>query len=198
MDLRDPAEHFPWVPYEAQVWLDTCLPSDLDVFEWGSGSSTLYFANRARRVVSIEHNPEWYAEVRAALTDQYLDQVAYRLVPPRHCRLARYLPYSARTYVSRTFAADRDGTFRAYARAILDYADATFDLVLVDGRARAACLRLAPHKLKPGGLLVLDNSERPHYEPAMRALRKYPRLDFFGRGPRLVEPWQTTIWRIEK
>lgn len=35
----------------------------LFVFEWGAGGSTLWFAQRARRVISIEHDLEWYLKV---------------------------------------------------------------------------------------------------------------------------------------
>ena len=40
----------------------------------------------------------------------------------------------------------------------------TFDLVSIDGRARVACFPRALQLLKPhGGVLVLDNAERPYY-----------------------------------
>lgn len=35
------------------------LTNDLRVFEFGSGSSTLFFAERARHVTSVEHDPSW-------------------------------------------------------------------------------------------------------------------------------------------
>jgi len=31
------------------------------VFEWGSGNSSLYLSERAKWVVSIESNPDWFA-----------------------------------------------------------------------------------------------------------------------------------------
>mgnify|MGYP002282580474 CR=1 FL=1 len=37
------------------------------------------------------------------------------------------------------------------------------DLILVDGRARPECLFMSLDKLKSGGLMVLDNSERERY-----------------------------------
>lgn len=41
------------------------LPADAAVFEYGSGSSTLWWAERARRVVAVEHHPGWYEHVRS-------------------------------------------------------------------------------------------------------------------------------------
>ncbi|MGD9612500.1 MAG: class I SAM-dependent methyltransferase [Kiritimatiellia bacterium] len=196
MDLLDPREQVPWITFGAQAWLEGYLQPDMAVFEWGSGGSTLYFARRVRRVVSVEHNPDWHRDVQAALASSGVANCEYLLRVPRRCRFARYLPYNGCTYVSRTFAEHRDLTFRAYARQIAACPDRSFDLVVVDGRVRAACLRLAWRKIKPGGFLLLDNAERPSYQPAMARLARFARQDFCGRGPRLVEEWQTTVWQI--
>ena len=39
----------------------------MNVCEYGSGGSTIYFAKRTTSVVSIEDNPEWYALVTRQL-----------------------------------------------------------------------------------------------------------------------------------
>lgn len=54
----------PWISYPAIHLLKTRLPADARVFEYGSGQSTAFFAERAQRVVSIEHDVAWAAEVR--------------------------------------------------------------------------------------------------------------------------------------
>lgn len=56
-------EPVPWMSYAAIHLLKTRLPSEVDVFEYGSGQSTRFFAARARRVVSVEHDADWAAEV---------------------------------------------------------------------------------------------------------------------------------------
>lgn len=63
-----------------------------------------------------------------------------------------------------------------------------FDLVLIDGRGRVQSCRTA--RVKPGGYLILDNSEREHYAPALQLLdaRGWERTDYIGQ-------WTTTIWR---
>lgn len=56
--------------------------------------------------------------------------------------------------------------FAEYAKAafVPDSEAGTFDFVSIDGRARVACFPRALQLLKPhGGVLVLDNAERPHY-----------------------------------
>ena len=48
---------------------------------------------------------------------------------------------------------------------------ASLDLVLVDGRDRPACMARALRLLKGhGGILVVDNSERPAYQAALEAV----------------------------
>ncbi len=47
-----------------------------------------------------------------------------------------------------------------YADAIEEFADGSFDFVLVDGNICLSCVRKALAKLKPGGILILDNAER--------------------------------------
>src|SRR5688572_27506537 len=58
----------PWLPAAAVSFLDDKL-AGLSVFEWGSGGSTLWFAERARSVVSVEHDPVWFAQGLAHLPE---------------------------------------------------------------------------------------------------------------------------------
>lgn len=60
---RPDGSPIPWMNYAVVALLDERLQGDLDVFEWGSGASTLYFASRARSVTSVEHDPAWYDRV---------------------------------------------------------------------------------------------------------------------------------------
>jgi FkbM family methyltransferase len=53
----------PWYTYSAIEYVKQLDFSDCDVFEFGSGYSSLFWAERARRVVSVEHEPEWYSRI---------------------------------------------------------------------------------------------------------------------------------------
>lgn len=196
MDILNPHEHIPWITFEAKDWLDGVLSEDMTGFEWGSGGSTLYFGSRIQRLVSVEHDLGWFQAVEGALAAFRINTVDYLFRPPRQTRWAKYLPYHQYTYVSRTFPQHRDCCFRSYAKAIQAYPVRTFDFVFVDGRTRIACMHLALSRIKKGGYLILDNSERADYAQFLQTLRRFERIDFFGKGPRLVEPWQTTAWRI--
>ena len=54
-------EPIPWITYPAIEFLSRHLPKNVRVFEYGCGNSTYWWAERAASVISIEHDPEWYA-----------------------------------------------------------------------------------------------------------------------------------------
>lgn len=57
----------PWLSYPALYFLERRLPAlpDLKVGEYGCGHSTLWWAERAARVVSVEHDARWLAAMAA-------------------------------------------------------------------------------------------------------------------------------------
>jgi precorrin-6B methylase 2 len=54
----------PWMPYSFINFADDRLDSDFRVFEYGSGNSTRWLAERVGEVVAVEHEPEWYTFVK--------------------------------------------------------------------------------------------------------------------------------------
>lgn len=72
--LAGDGRHLPWLTYPAIWFLDRRLPRDLKVFEYGSGSSTVWWGERVSRVVSCEHDPAWFDAMRGKLppTVEYL------------------------------------------------------------------------------------------------------------------------------
>lgn len=56
----------PWLHPAVVLYLDYLIQPDWKVLEHGSGGSTLWLADRAAQVVSIEHDPVWLQGVVAA------------------------------------------------------------------------------------------------------------------------------------
>ncbi|MFA5871100.1 MAG: hypothetical protein WC858_00085 [Parcubacteria group bacterium] len=196
MNLANPKKHIPWIVYEAKDWLDEFLKKDMRVFEWGSGGSTFYFSKRTKKVVSVEHDDSWHKKVEETLLKEKINNCEYHLIAPYKNYLSRILPLAWRMYKSEVFTEYKNYTFKKYVKKISDYPDNFFDLIFVDGRARAACMRHAVRKIKKGGFLMLDNSERKSYRNAMGKLRNFQRRDFFGHGPYSEDKWQTSVWHI--
>lgn len=59
----------PWYTYPAIEYLDHLDFSNMHVFEFGSGNSTLWWARHAYYVKSVEHNNEWYSKISSLATN---------------------------------------------------------------------------------------------------------------------------------
>ena len=57
----------PWYTYPAIEYIRQLDFSDKIIFEYGSGNSTRFWAGRCKKIVSIEHNKEWYNKIKNGL-----------------------------------------------------------------------------------------------------------------------------------
>jgi hypothetical protein len=185
--------NIPWLTYGAIGWLNKYLRPDMKVFEYGSGGSTIYIARRVKELVSVEHSSEWFGRVSRVIQQRRISNSTIILAEPdeRGDRLDE-------KYSSTTFPEYRGYSFEKYVRTVNSYPDNYFDLIIVDGRSRTACVMESAAKIKNGGYLLLDNSEREQYEEAFVFMQRYSRKDFFGFGPLLKTVWNTTIWKITR
>ncbi len=55
----------PWYTYPAIEYCNQLDATNLDIFEYGSGNSSLYWAHKGAKVWSVEHDPVWYENMRA-------------------------------------------------------------------------------------------------------------------------------------
>jgi hypothetical protein len=148
--------------------LEAHLQSGMTVLEWGAGASTIWLARLNLIVISLEMDAEWYRQVQRRLE---LEGLLYRV------RLLYFGPQTS-----------REKQLQEQADYILMQDDAKFDFILVDGRNRARCLAHAQPKVKAGGLICLDDSQRPEYAAGVALYRDWPRRDWGDEG------WLTTIW----
>lgn len=149
----------PWWVYTAIDEVESFLASRQSprVFEFGSGASTVWLAKRASHVTSVEHDAGWCEILRGRLTG--LDNVTLELVPPDPCPD----PLAAFRSGKPGF---KDVSFRAYVESLRG-AEPPFDLIVIDGRARSACLREATSHLVRDGMIVFDNAGRSRYREAI-------------------------------
>ena len=69
--------HHPWLTKQANTLLSTLLKPTYVGLEWGSGRSTLWFAQRLKHLTSVEHDKVWYEAVSAKLKDLNIQNVNY-------------------------------------------------------------------------------------------------------------------------
>lgn len=133
----------PWFSYAAIDFLAKFLTHDMQVAEYGSGGSTLFFARRTCRVLSIEDNSKWFELVSQRLQELRLTNVDLKLFP---------------------FDFRNPAGFEKspYLHAI---SGRSFNVIVIDGseewsQVRPICFRHAEKFVKPGGLIVVDDSWR--------------------------------------
>lgn len=152
----------PWYTRRAIDLLDDLLKPDMYGFEWGGGASTYWLGQRLKHLFTVEHHPVWVERVQQALD---LSDFSSK-VDVIHKKLGE-----------------------GYAEEINQFQNVQFDAIFIDGRERVACIQNAVPKLKEGGLLVIDNTERDHYGPGG--------MELMVGWPTTVtknEKWETTIW----
>ena len=164
----------PWIVPGAIGWLRRRMRSGWSVLELGAGRSTPWFARRAGSVLSFEDNEFWADETRTRLGQLGIGNVELRQLPV-------------------------DG-FAAEVEAL---PNASFDLVVVDFLeaptvTRMDVLRPAMNKVRPGGLLLLDDSDRPGYAAAFELLGDWRFRKFVGVKDGWPEACETGIFRRPK
>lgn len=181
-------DEIPWITDSAALWLGKNLKRKMNVFEWGSGGSTFFISKRVKSIISIEHDTKWYRMMKQIIRFKDLQNISYKLIrPERGNKIPLEYKSSDESFSGKTF--------QKYCESILDYSNEFFDLVVVDGRARVGCVQKAVDKVKRGGYLILDNSEREEYKKAFSILKNWKRVDFEGFGPLNSYPWRTTVFQ---
>jgi len=73
---------------------------------------------------------------------------------------------------------------------------AKFDVIVIDAKAREACLAEARAWLTDRGVVLLDDAARVAYQPAIGAMlaRGFRKLDFEGLKPGGIRAYRTTIF----
>jgi hypothetical protein len=172
-------------PRDISIFKDALLASQghkLQVFEWGSGRSTIYYSKFLKSVGrdfewhAMDNSPKWCERGQEKITRAHLsDQVhVYCSEFPAFWQLPGYthndivLPHPWST-----------------SDNVLEYVDfpkrlgVQFDVIIVDGRFRRRCLLVAREVLASNGVVILHDAQRAHYHSS---LSSYPHVRFLETG----------------
>jgi hypothetical protein len=155
----------PWVTYPFIHFIANRLNNTIEIFEFGSGNSTLYYAERAAMVSSVENDKFWFEKIKNSMPAN---------VSLFYCDLV-------------------------YGGDYCNYAITTnklYDLIIVDGRDRINCCINSAAALNAGGVMILDDSDRKEYEPALTFFEEsgFKKIDFWGIAPMVDYLKCTTIF----
>jgi hypothetical protein len=161
----------PWLTRTANTFLETYLqPGDCG-WEFGSGKSTIWFAKRVKHLVSVEHDPGWFKRVSAMLDANELTNVNYLLKQREQEDAGQGLP--------------------AYVGALNEAEGESLDFIMIDGIYRDRCALTSLNKIKPNGILVIDNAN--HFLPS----RSYsPNSRSYADGPG-GEKWSLFLQSVD-
>lgn len=146
----------PWLTYPAIHFLESRSSAlkQADVFEFGSGNSTFWWAKKCSSVTSVEYYDKWFEKMKTQLPKKV--ELLFR----------------------------ENNSTHDFGNAILEDKK-KYDIIMVDGRDRVSCAVNAAERLKKGGVIVWDNSERPRYQKGVKKLLAlgFKQIEFFGPVP---------------
>ena len=136
----------PWWSYKSIDTITPLLKKEHNVFEWGSGGSTLFLAKRTKGVVAVENNPEWIEKVQTVIKKSRIDNVkiSHQEINLESTELFMKSPYA-------------------------NYISGSFDIIIIDGEdhfgpsvswsAREYCFEISQSLISSnGGIIVVDDS----------------------------------------
>jgi hypothetical protein len=160
----------PWYTYPAIDFLAQRDFRNCHVLEFGGGQSTLWWSARARSVLTIEEDADWFTRLRS----QVRPNVSLHCIP-----------------VDRATR-----TVQPVKELIAASPIQKFDIIVVDGHLRREVAALAFDYLAPLGAIILDNAEGYGFYDEIKE-RPCRRIDFFGFAPGVARRHCTSIVYVD-
>lgn len=159
----------PWMSYPAIEFLKNNLTKDHEIFEYGCGASTLFFAKRVKKVFGVETNSRWRDVILSLSKDD--SNIEINLMP--------------------------DGLENPAYENFAKNSGRKFDFIIIDSLKRFESAKNSITALKPGGTIILDDSERPNYKKIFDffAQNNFTKTDFPGIAPGQLRIKNTTFFK---
>ncbi len=157
----------PWYTYPSIDFLKGRDYTDKSILEFGAGQSTLWWAQRAKSVLSFEADAVWMKELATKV--------------PSNVTLHKVSGDSSAACVSEIQQVLRQSSSTKY------------DVVVIDGVWRSAMIEIACHIVSDTGVIICDNAEGYGFYEGFKD-RDFQRVDFFGNAPGVVLPHCTSVY----
>lgn len=188
----------PWTSYAFTHWFESRNVSDLSILEFGSGASTLYWANAFKTVDSIESDSEWLSREKGTVVDNTkihlhsLTGNSYRVdLNEQNWNTLKEIFDDDKSYFPEVTHNFEDVDVLNLTRLI-----SKADWIFIDGGPRNFYTKLVLTCAKPGVVFVLDNTDEAYTLPARTALLKanFVEIPFHSLGPLNPYSWTTSIF----
>lgn len=156
----------PWFTYASLHFIEQKLSlKPMKVFEFGSGNSTLWLSSRVANIISIENNPEFYADMSEKL--HAINNVTYEL---------RNLNEN-------------------YHQKILEYQDEFDIIIIDGRERVECVKNCLQALKKTGVIIFDNSDRIRYEEAYdFLAKHQFKKIDFKGIGPIGYKEWQTSIY----
>lgn len=172
---------FPWYTHGSLDAISKMDLSDKIVMEWGGGASTIWWANKSKQILSVDHNKEWADNIEEIINANGwgLDKAIMTFQP--------------------THEGDQSPCRDLYIQC---YPLAKPNICIVDGVHRYECAEYAVNVLKPE-ILIIDNHQQDY-------VFMCPKLDELLAGVKMERfiqmdhtdhsgnPWATAIFYLNE
>jgi len=130
----------PWWNKHAVNFAKIIIGENDSILEFGSGRSTIWLAERCKKLTSIEHNKNWYEKVRAKIERKGLD----KKVNLKHLALISTINEADQPYLNPDEIINEAG----------------YDIIIIDGKCRSKTTLMGLEFLKRNGILIIDDVHR--------------------------------------
>jgi hypothetical protein len=198
----DEQGYTPWYTYPAISFLKDILKLEHKVLEYGSGYSTLFFKDKVQELTTVEHDSMWAQKIVDINSDIDI-YVVQENATPHPDAMPKILEFINTIEQVRSNDRNHDlvhglvnNEFAGYASVIYSKPKGYYDIVVIDGMARLLTGYLAADCIADDGYIILDNSDRWHYNNLQQYLfdKGYGRIDFWGPGHGLYNCWCTSFF----
>lgn len=91
MPVDENGDPLPWVTYPFIDFIESRLNKSMEIFEFGSGNSTIWYAKKVKSIDSVEHDQNWYEKVKSNLPDNASIHYCHLEYGKEYCQYAKYL-----------------------------------------------------------------------------------------------------------
>lgn len=165
MEVENSSTFLPWYNFQLIEYLNSYLKSNMVIFEYGVGFSSLFYAQKNCTVCGVETRMEWKNKIANLAKENGLSE----RINIKLCE-----------------------NITNFHKMIFEY-DFEFDVMVVDSIQRLACLESAKSVYKKG-LIILDNSERENLQNAKNIMTGFEYLEFEGKRPHDGKTSKATVY----
>ncbi len=156
MAVDENGNNIPWFSYSAVDFLQKYCQQhqNLQVFEFGSGSSTLFFQRKKYRTFSLETSKTWFNIITQKLSALMSGVWQENYFSNQNKINGAVVFLLENAYQNPNYYQFLPQNFNSKQQ---------FDIILVDSLHRLQCVWHSLTFLKPEGLLIVDDFERKNY-----------------------------------